>query len=67
MLQKLAIPRGMHFVAVEPIHHKFWQQRLGILLRDARQSKGVIDRHIGLPVSRYAGRLRAVMYLTSMS
>lgn len=67
MLQKLAVPRGVHFVAVEPIHHEFWQQCLGILLRDAGQSKGVIDRHVGLPVPCYAGRFCAVVYLTSMS
>ena len=67
MLQKLAVPRGVHFVAVEPIHHKFWQQRFGILFCDAGQSKGVIDRHVGLPVSWYPSWLRAVMYLTSMT
>ena len=67
MLQKLAVPRSVYFIAVEPIHHKLWQQCLGIVFRDAGQSKGVIDRHVGLPVPWYAGWLRAVMYLTSMT
>ena len=67
MLQKLAVPRSVYFIAVEPIHHKLGQKCLGILFRDAGQSEGVIDRHVGLPVSWYAGWLRAVMYLTSMT
>jgi hypothetical protein len=66
VLQEFAVPRGMHFVTVDPVHHKLWQERTGVLLRDTGQTERFIYRRVGLPVSGNACGLRTVVHLAGV-
>ena len=56
----------MHFVTVDPVHHKLWQERTGVLLRDTGQTERFIYRRVGLPVSGNACGLRTVVHLAGV-
>jgi len=66
VLQKFTIPRGVYLIAINPVHHKFRQQCLGLWLCNPREAECLVDRGIGLPVARDARWFRAVMELTGV-
>lgn len=66
VLQKFTIPRGVYLIAINPVHHKFRQQCLGLWLCNSREAERLVDRGIGLPVARNARWFRAVVELAGV-
>ena len=56
----------MYLIAINPVHHKFRQQCLGLWLCNSREAERLVDRGIGLPVARNARWFRAVVELAGV-
>ena len=57
----------MHLIAVEPIHDKFWKQCPCRCLVNTRQTQGVVNRRVGLPIAVNTTGFRTVLHLARMS